>query len=165
VNTELILRVAGRLIALGIALDMGCSVGAAGLMRELLFGVRSWSVPTLAAVAGVLSIAALLANVIPARRAASVNPVDSLPRGIAAHRAFGVCRISSMSSDPRVCGRWSKPNMGRFVTAGHAAFTNHPSPDGFTAPSEPVLCGFWHGRDGCEGPNDIVGFGASAVVA
>jgi macrolide transport system ATP-binding/permease protein len=75
---ELILREAGRLIALGIVLGVACSVGAAGLMRGLLFGIRSWDVPTLAAVAGVLSMAALLASLIPARRAASVNPVESL---------------------------------------------------------------------------------------
>jgi macrolide transport system ATP-binding/permease protein len=75
---ELILGEAGRLIALGIALGVGCSVGAAGLMRRLLFGIRSWDVPTLAAVALVLSMAALLASLIPARRAASVNPVESL---------------------------------------------------------------------------------------
>jgi macrolide transport system ATP-binding/permease protein len=47
-------------------------------MRRLLFGIRSWDVPTLAAVALVLSMAALLASLIPARRAASVNPVESL---------------------------------------------------------------------------------------
>jgi len=75
---ELILREAGRLIALGIALGVVCSVGAAGLMRGMLFGVRSWDVPTLAAVAGVLSLSALLASLVPARRAASVNPVESL---------------------------------------------------------------------------------------
>jgi ABC-type antimicrobial peptide transport system permease subunit len=66
------------MIALGIALGAACSVAAAGLMRGLLFGVRSWDVPTLAAVAVVLGIAALLATLIPARRAASVNPVESL---------------------------------------------------------------------------------------
>ena len=36
------------------------------------------TIPTLAAVAGMLSIAALLASLIPARRAASVNPVESV---------------------------------------------------------------------------------------
>ena len=51
-------------------------VGAA--VRGLLFGVRSWDVPTLAAVAAVLGIASLLASYIPARRAASVNPVEAL---------------------------------------------------------------------------------------
>jgi ABC-type antimicrobial peptide transport system permease subunit len=54
------------------------SVAAATLMRGLLFGVGSWDVPTLASVAGILGIAALLASFIPARRAASVNPVDAL---------------------------------------------------------------------------------------
>jgi ABC-type antimicrobial peptide transport system permease subunit len=75
---ELILGEAGRLIAGGIVLGVGCSAGAAGLMRGLLFGIRSWDVPTLAVVAGVLSTAALLASLIPARRAASVNPMESL---------------------------------------------------------------------------------------
>jgi predicted permease len=75
---QLILREAGRLVTLGIAIGAVCSIGAASLMRELLFGVRSWDVPTLAGVGGVLGIAALAAALIPARRAASVNPVDSL---------------------------------------------------------------------------------------
>jgi macrolide transport system ATP-binding/permease protein len=44
----------------------------------LLFGTPPWDVPTLTAVAIVLAIAALLASYIPARRAASVNPVDAL---------------------------------------------------------------------------------------
>ena len=47
-------------------------------MRGLLFGIRSWDVPTLAVVAAVLGTAALLASLIPARRAASINPVESL---------------------------------------------------------------------------------------
>lgn len=75
---RLILREAGVLIALGIAIGVACSIGAAGLMRGLLFGIRAWDVPTLAAVAGVLALAALLASHIPARRAAAVNPVESL---------------------------------------------------------------------------------------
>lgn len=75
---ELILSEAGRLILSGIAIGVGCAIGAAGLMRGMLFGIRSWDVPTLAAVAGVLSLAALLASLIPARRAASVDPVESL---------------------------------------------------------------------------------------
>jgi macrolide transport system ATP-binding/permease protein len=53
-------------------------LGGASLMRKLLFGTPPWDVPTLAAVAAVLAISALLASYIPARRAASVNPVDAL---------------------------------------------------------------------------------------
>jgi ABC-type lipoprotein release transport system permease subunit len=47
-------------------------------MRDLLFGVRSWDVATLASVAAILAAAALMASFLPARRAASVNPVDAL---------------------------------------------------------------------------------------
>ncbi|MGH7867547.1 MAG: FtsX-like permease family protein [Candidatus Dormibacteraceae bacterium] len=75
---QLILKEAGWLTALGIVLGLVCSVAAATLMRKLLFGTQAWDVPTLAAVAGVLAIASLLASYIPARRAASVNPVDAL---------------------------------------------------------------------------------------
>ncbi|MGA3041723.1 MAG: ABC transporter permease [Bryobacteraceae bacterium] len=75
---RLILKEAGWLIAAGIAIGLVCSLAAATLLRGLLFGVRALDPETLAAVAAVLSIAALLASYIPARRAASVNPVDAL---------------------------------------------------------------------------------------
>jgi len=75
---RLILKEAGWLTAFGIIIGSVCAVAAASLMRGLLFGVRSWDVPTLVVVAGVLGLAALLASFIPARRAASVNPVDAL---------------------------------------------------------------------------------------
>jgi predicted permease len=75
---QLILKEAGWLTAVGIAVGLVCSVAAATLMRGLLFGVHSWDIETLAAVAGALGIAALLASFIPARRAASVNPVEAL---------------------------------------------------------------------------------------
>jgi ABC-type lipoprotein release transport system permease subunit len=48
------------------------------LMRTLLFGVRAWDAPTLAAVAMVLGVFALMASFVPARKAASVNPVEAL---------------------------------------------------------------------------------------
>jgi len=75
---RLILTEAGWLIVAGIIIGLVCSVAAATLIRGLLFGVRSWDVPTLAAVAAVLGASALLASFIPARRAASVDPVDAL---------------------------------------------------------------------------------------
>jgi predicted permease len=75
---QLILGEAGRLTAGGIIAGVLLSIGAATLMREMLFGVRAWDVPTLAGVAVVLGVSALLASYIPARRAASVNPVDAL---------------------------------------------------------------------------------------
>jgi predicted permease len=75
---DLILREAGGLALVGIAIGLACAVGAASLMKGLLFGVRSWDLPTLAAVAAVLVMAALVASYLPARRAAGVNPVEAL---------------------------------------------------------------------------------------
>jgi ABC-type antimicrobial peptide transport system permease subunit len=75
---RLILSEAGWLTMMGIALGVAGSVGATSLMRSLLFGVSSWDVTTLAAVAAILWIAALVASFLPARRAASVNPVEAL---------------------------------------------------------------------------------------
>jgi macrolide transport system ATP-binding/permease protein len=74
----LILKEAGWLTCAGICAGIICSLAATTLMRKLLFGVQSWDVPTLIAVAAVLGISALVASFIPARRAASVNPVDAL---------------------------------------------------------------------------------------
>jgi ABC-type lipoprotein release transport system permease subunit len=47
-------------------------------MRSLLFNVQPWDFSTLAAVAAVLGFSAVLASLIPARRASSVNPVKAL---------------------------------------------------------------------------------------
>jgi predicted permease len=75
---RLILKEAGWLIAFGIVAGLVCSVGATTLMRKLLFGVHVWDVSTMVAVAATLAVCALLASYIPARRAASVNPVEAL---------------------------------------------------------------------------------------
>jgi ABC-type antimicrobial peptide transport system permease subunit len=75
---QLILMEAGRLIAFGVVVGLGCSVGVATLMRGLLFGVGPWDVPTLTAAAGVLGASALLASFIPARRATRVDPMVAL---------------------------------------------------------------------------------------
>ena len=75
---ELILKEAGWLTAMGIAAGLVCSIPAGTLAGKLLFGVRAWDLPTLAAVAALLGSSALLASYLPARRAASVNPVEAL---------------------------------------------------------------------------------------
>jgi len=75
---RLVLGEAGWLTVIGIAAGLVISLGATTLMRKLLFGVEAWDAPTLAGVAVVLGGFALLASYIPARRAASVNPVEAL---------------------------------------------------------------------------------------
>jgi macrolide transport system ATP-binding/permease protein len=76
--SRLVLREAGWLTFTGIAIGLISAIAAASLMRGMLFGIRAWDLPTLAAVAITLGIAALLASYIPARRAASVNPIEAL---------------------------------------------------------------------------------------
>jgi predicted permease len=75
---QLIFKEAGRLIAVGVVVGLAGSVGAAMLMRKLLFGVQAWDAGTLIGVAVVLAVSALLASYIPARRAAAVNPTEAL---------------------------------------------------------------------------------------
>ena len=75
---RLILREAGWLTGVGLVAGLCCSVAAATLMRRLLFGTVAWDVSTLAAVAVVLAFSAMMASYLPARRAASVNPVEAL---------------------------------------------------------------------------------------
>jgi macrolide transport system ATP-binding/permease protein len=75
---QLIMKEAGWLAGVGISAGLLCSIGAASLMRGLLFGVRTWDAATLATVSAVLAISALLASYIPARRAARVDPMVAL---------------------------------------------------------------------------------------
>ncbi|MEO8659542.1 MAG: ABC transporter permease [Bryobacteraceae bacterium] len=75
---RLILGQAGSVAAVGIVVGLGCAVPAAALLRGLLFGVQSWDAPTLIGVALALGICALVASYLPARRAASVDPVEAL---------------------------------------------------------------------------------------
>ena len=75
---RMIMTEAARLSGMGIAVGVVLSILAALLMRGVLFGVRSWDVPTLAGVSVVLGTAALLASYLPARKAAQVDPSVAL---------------------------------------------------------------------------------------
>jgi|HubBroStandDraft_6_1064221.scaffolds.fasta_scaffold06171_3 macrolide transport system ATP-binding/permease protein len=75
---RLILWQAARLITVGIVVGLAGSMAAASLMRNLLFGTQAWDAFTLAAVGVVLGLSAFVATYIPARRAASVNPLNAL---------------------------------------------------------------------------------------
>jgi ABC-type antimicrobial peptide transport system permease subunit len=75
---RLILREAARLTLGGVAIGLLGAVAAATTIRGLLFGVQPYDLATLAGVGAVLAGSALLATYVPARRAASVNPIDAL---------------------------------------------------------------------------------------
>ena len=75
---RLIIKEAGVLALAGIVIGTGCAILAASLMRKLLFGTPPWDLTTLISVAAVLGASALLASFLPARRAASVDPISAL---------------------------------------------------------------------------------------
>ena len=75
---RMVLKEATLLTSLGIAIGLISAVAAAKLLRDLLYGVQSWDIPTLISVAAILTAAALVASYIPARRAAEVNPMEAL---------------------------------------------------------------------------------------
>ena len=75
---RLIMKEAAALALTGIAIGTGCAILAASLMRKLLFGTPPWDLTTLVCVAVVLGVSALLASFLPARRAASVDPITAL---------------------------------------------------------------------------------------
>ncbi len=75
---QLILREGGMLTFAGVIAGLAGSVGAATLLRKLLFDTKAWDAPTLIGVTLVLVIASLLACFIPARRAANTDPTEAL---------------------------------------------------------------------------------------
>jgi len=75
---QLIMKEAAWLTFVGIAAGLVCSIGAATMIRSLLFGVRLWDAATLTAVSGLLALSALLASYVPARRATKVDPMVAL---------------------------------------------------------------------------------------
>jgi cell division protein FtsX len=67
-------------VALGTAAGAAASLGAMRLVRARLYGVSPADPATLAAAAGVLVLAALVASAGPARRALRADPVRALAR-------------------------------------------------------------------------------------
>jgi len=71
-------RLALTMTGVGIVLGMGVAAALMGLMKSLLFGVSALDPVSFLAVPLALAAAAGLASYLPARRAASVNPVEAL---------------------------------------------------------------------------------------
>jgi predicted permease len=67
-----------RLAGTGVALGLALAYGVTKLLSSLLFGVKPGDFATFAVVAAVLTVVALLASYVPARRAASIDPSRAL---------------------------------------------------------------------------------------
>jgi len=78
---KMVLRGAFSQIGIGLALGIPAAIGAGKLMNDQLFGVKPWDPIMLALAALMLGLATLLASVIPARRAAGVEPMVALRNG------------------------------------------------------------------------------------
>jgi macrolide transport system ATP-binding/permease protein len=76
--SRLILGEAAWLVLLGLLLGICGSFFTGRLLTSLLFGVRSWDLSILAGITVVLGVAALNAALIPARRAAAIDPMEAL---------------------------------------------------------------------------------------
>jgi putative ABC transport system permease protein len=65
-------------LGLGVTLGLLGAVGLSRMMTSLLFGVSAYDVPTFGGVSLLLGVVALAACVIPARRAATIEPTTAL---------------------------------------------------------------------------------------
>jgi len=75
---RMVLRGALFQIGIGMAIGIPAAIGAGKLMTDQLFGVKPWNPILLGLVVVTLALAALLASVVPARRAADVEPMVAL---------------------------------------------------------------------------------------
>ncbi len=74
----LMLKMGGKLVVIGLMVGTAVSLGATRMLRSQLFGVKPADPLSYVAVAFLLSLVALVACYVPARRAASVDPVIAL---------------------------------------------------------------------------------------
>jgi ABC-type antimicrobial peptide transport system permease subunit len=74
----LILRHALVLLALGIAAGLGIAWAASSVLRSFLIGAAAWNAATILLVVLTLGLCGLAASYLPARRAASVDPIEAL---------------------------------------------------------------------------------------
>jgi ABC-type antimicrobial peptide transport system permease subunit len=74
----LVLRGTATRVFVGLLLGIPLAIGAGRLISSELYGVVSWDPVALSVAATALAVSAFFAAIIPARRAASVSPIDAL---------------------------------------------------------------------------------------
>lgn len=75
---RMVLQDAAVLLVSGIAIGTACALASASVMQSMLYGVGARDPKTLVVVCGAIALVGLLAAYIPARRAASVDPMLAL---------------------------------------------------------------------------------------
>jgi predicted permease len=75
---KLVLRGAFLQIVIGLLIGIPIAIGCARLIANQLYYVKGWDPIVLGGAVIALAVCALLASIIPARRAASINPVQAL---------------------------------------------------------------------------------------
>jgi putative ABC transport system permease protein len=75
---RMVLGQGGRTVALGLALGLGGALALGGFLNAHLFGVSRFDPVTFLLVVGVLGTVAVVACLLPALRAARVDPIVAL---------------------------------------------------------------------------------------
>jgi predicted permease len=74
----MVLREAAWMAAIGVAAGVGAALGMGRLIASMLYGLKPWDPATLSGAALVLTAVAIGASWIPARRAATIDPMQAL---------------------------------------------------------------------------------------
>ncbi len=74
----MLLREAMRPVALGMVIGIAGAVAMTRLLSAMLFEVSATDVTTYVVACSVLAVAALLASIVPARRALGVDPITAV---------------------------------------------------------------------------------------
>jgi putative ABC transport system permease protein len=74
----MLLREAMRPVVIGIAIGLAGAFAMTRLLSAMLFGISATDVTTYLVASGLLAIAALLASIVPARRALRVDPITAV---------------------------------------------------------------------------------------
>ena len=75
---SLVLRGVFKRVAVGLILGMPLAIGAGYLLSAQLYAVAFWDPVALIVAAGGLALAAFVASVVPATRAAALAPMKAL---------------------------------------------------------------------------------------
>jgi ABC-type antimicrobial peptide transport system permease subunit len=74
----MVMREVGAVIALGLLLGLPSGLALTRLVRSQLYGVSPMDMPSMLLAAAAVAATALLAGILPARRATKVEPIRAL---------------------------------------------------------------------------------------